>query len=176
MKHYLAVDIGGTFVKFGIIDEQASIQKIGKVKTPKTLEGLLDLVGSNYKNYPEIVGVAISCPGAVSESGMVYGTSALPYIHGPNVKQLLSKRLGLPVYMENDANCAGYAEVWKGKARGRKDVLIVVIGTGVGERLLRMESFTKVPICMEASSDIWLYLIVRELILIHGAQLLLLAH
>ncbi|WP_077329717.1 ROK family protein [Virgibacillus siamensis] len=137
MKQYLAVDIGGTFIKYGIVDEQASILDMDKIKTPKSLGGILELVENQYQKHPNITGIAISCPGAVSESGVIYGSSALPYLHGPNIKQLIQERLGLPVYMDNDGNCAGYAEVWKGKARGKEDVLVVVIGTGIGGAVIK---------------------------------------
>lgn len=41
-------------------------------------------------------------------------------IHGPNMKELIRKSLELPVFIENDANCAAYAEVWDGSAKGKK--------------------------------------------------------
>ncbi|WP_099159057.1 ROK family protein [Virgibacillus ndiopensis] len=137
MKQYLAIDIGGTFIKYGIVDEQASIVEMDKTKTPKTLDGLLELLEDLFQKHHDVTGVAISCPGAVSESGVIYGTSALPYLHGPNIKQLVKDRLGVPIYMENDANCAGYAEVWKGKAHGKQDVLVMVIGTGIGGAVIK---------------------------------------
>ncbi|MUK88242.1 ROK family protein [Ornithinibacillus sp. L9] len=137
MKRYLAVDIGGTFIKYGIVDEQASILEMDKTKTPKTLDGLLELLEDLYQKHPDVTGVAISCPGAVAESGVIYGYSALPYLHGPNIKQLITDRLGAQIYMENDANCAGYAEVWKGKAQGKQDVLVMVIGTGIGGAVIK---------------------------------------
>lgn len=137
MNAYLAVDIGGTFTKKGVVNEEASISQLNKTKTPRTLEGLLDSIDEIYQQHREVKGIAISCPGAVSENGVIYGTSALPYLHGPNIKQLIQDRLGIPVFMENDANCVGYAEIWKGKAQGNKDALVIVIGTGVGGALIK---------------------------------------
>lgn len=137
MNGYLAIDIGGTFIKSGIVNEAASISKLNKTKTPETLEGLLDAIDRLRETHCEVRGVAVSCPGAVSESGEINGTSALPYLHGPNIKQQIEDRTGLPVFMENDANCVGYAEIWKGKAQGNKDALILVIGTGVGGALIK---------------------------------------
>ncbi|GGB36666.1 ROK family protein [Virgibacillus dakarensis] len=137
MKRYLAVDIGGTYIKFGIVDEGATILKMDKTKTPETLDGLLDLVVDLYHKNQDVAGVAISCPGAVSDTGIIYGSSALSYLHGPNIKRLIRDRIDLPIFMENDANCAGYAEVWKGKAQGKKDAIVVVIGTGIGGALIK---------------------------------------
>ncbi len=137
MKQYLAVDIGGTFIKFGLVDEAASILTMGKVKTPATLTGLIDFIVEKYHAYPDVAGLAISSPGAVAASGVIYGTSALPYLHGPNIKQMLADRIGIPVFMDNDGNCAGYAEVWKGKASDKQDVLVIVIGTGIGGAVIK---------------------------------------
>ncbi|UFU00383.1 ROK family protein [Radiobacillus kanasensis] len=134
MKTYMAFDIGGSFVKYGIVTEQAEIIKQSKTPTPKDLDSLIELIAELTQVYPEgkIEGLAISAPGAVSDSGIIYGFSALPYIHGPNVKELIVEKTGYPVYMENDANAAGYAEIWNGAGKGMKDVLLVILGTGVG--------------------------------------------
>ncbi|MCM3766086.1 ROK family protein [Neobacillus niacini] len=132
MDTYLAIDIGGTFIKYGIVSENAEILESGKVKTPKTLEELLMIIEKLAQSHGDVKGVAVSSPGAVSDEGVIYGSSALPYLHGPNIKDLLKARTLLPVYMENDANCAGYAEVWNGSAKGKKDVIVMVIGTGIG--------------------------------------------
>ena len=52
-------------------------------------------------------------PGAVaSDEGVIYGASAIDYIHGPNIKKDLEERLQTRVELENDANCAALAEVW----------------------------------------------------------------
>ncbi len=137
MKKYIAFDIGGTFVKCGIVDENAQILHSTKEKTPKTLDGLMDVIETYSDTCPDAEGIAISSCGAVSYEGVIYGSSSLPYIHGPNIKELVSERTKLPVSIENDANCAGYAEVWKGAAKGKKDVMVMVIGTGIGGSIFK---------------------------------------
>ncbi|WP_234400720.1 ROK family protein [Virgibacillus senegalensis] len=132
MKNYLAFDIGGTFIKFALVQEDATILEETKSATPETIDGLIELITKYAGENPETAGIAISAPGAVSGEGIIYGASALPYIHGPNLLQLVKEKTKLPVFMENDANCAGYAEVWKGAAQGKQNVLAVVIGTGIG--------------------------------------------
>lgn len=132
MNRYLAFDIGGTFLKYGIIAEDTTVLETNKVKTPDSLEGLLTALQEISNLYPDVRGVAVSCPGAVSEEGFVKGSSALHYLHGPNIKKLIEERLDVPIFMENDANCAGYAEFWQGAAKGKKDVLVMVLGTGIG--------------------------------------------
>lgn len=132
MKKYLAFDFGGTYMKYGIVTDHAEILENSKVKTPKTLAGLLDVITEIGASHPDCETIAVCSPGAVSDEGVVYGSSAIPFIHGPNIRNLISERTGKPVFIGNDANCAGYAEVWEGAAKGKKDVLVMVIGTGIG--------------------------------------------
>ncbi|MGG3470372.1 ROK family protein [Neobacillus pocheonensis] len=137
MEQFLSFDIGGTFVKYGMVGANAEIYENGKVKTPSTLDQLLDIINEISLAHPEAAGIAISAPGAVSDEGIIYGSSAVRYIHGPNIKKLVMDRTSKPVFMENDANCAGYAEVWDGAAKGKKDALVMVIGTGIGGAIFK---------------------------------------
>lgn len=132
MNKYLAFDIGGTFLKYGVVSEEMGVLETNKVKTPDSLEGLLTAMKEISHLYKDAKGVAVSSPGAVSEDGFIKGSCALRYLHGPNIKQLMEARLNVPIFMENDAHCAGYAEFWKGNAKGKKDVLVMVLGTGIG--------------------------------------------
>ncbi|QTM99147.1 ROK family protein [Sediminibacillus dalangtanensis] len=143
MEKFLAFDIGGTFIKYAVIKEDAELVESGKTATPDTLEGLINIIVGYAEANADAKGIAISAPGAVSEEGIVYGSSALPYIHGPNIKQMVKEKTNRPVFMENDANCAGYAEVWKGAARGKQDVLAVVLGTGIGGAVIKNGSLHK---------------------------------
>lgn len=64
-------------------------------------------------DFCKLAGIGFSMPGAVDdESGVIGGSSALPYIHDFPIRQQLEQRLGLPAAMENDANCAALGEVW----------------------------------------------------------------
>lgn len=137
MNKYLAFDIGGTYIKMAIVGENARILESNKVKTPKTLVALLHVIENYAEEQNGVEGIAVSCPGAVSDEGIVYGSSAIPYLHGPNIKEMIKERTKLPIYMGNDANCAGYAECWNGAAKGRKDVLVLVIGTGIGGAIIK---------------------------------------
>lgn len=137
MKQYLAFDVGGTFIKYGVINNDATIVRSSKKPTPNSMRDLLDLISDVCKENDSCEGLAISAPGAVSPSGMIYGSSAIPYLHKENVKQLVEERTGMKVYIENDANCAGYAEIWDGAAKGEKDILVVVIGTSIGGSIIK---------------------------------------
>lgn len=131
----LAFDIGGSAVKYGIWTQENLVEK-NKFKTPKTwdemkatLVGLKETFSKDY----ELEGIAISSPGSVNQEGrQVEGTSAVPYLHFFPIYDELEAAFGLPIAMENDANSAALAEVWKGAARESDTVLFVVIGTGIG--------------------------------------------
>ncbi len=142
MSYYMAFDLGGTNLKYAVIDSEANILKKDKLPTPKNnIEEFIELVGKitdEYKEKYSFKGIAMSCPGAVNnETGFIGGISAVSYIHGPNIRDLVEERTHLPVFMENDANCAALAEVWKGVAKDCKDVLFVVCGTGIGGAVIK---------------------------------------
>ncbi len=144
MGNYLAIDVGGTALKIGLLTENGDILKSDSKKTPKTLEAFYQLIEETFHEYKEIMGLALSMPGAVdSEKGIIGGSSALDYIHGPNIKNDLQTRLGVDVELENDANCAALAEVWKGAASDVNDCCFIVSGTGIGGAVVKNKRIHK---------------------------------
>lgn len=129
----LAFDLGGSAVKYGVW-EQNELHETGKFTTPKTWnemkQALMEVKASSTFS---IEGVAFSAPGVVDErKRQILGISAIPYIHHFDIYDELENLFQLPVTIENDANCAGMAEIYEGAAKGKKEVAFVVIGTGVG--------------------------------------------
>lgn len=138
MKQYLCIDAGGTSIKMGILDEMGNIKETTKVPTPSTLEDMYQAIEKAYFKHAPLDGVALSMPGAVdSEKGVIGGSSAIDYIHGPLIKHDLQERLHVRVEMENDANCAALAEVWKGAASDVDDCCFIVSGTGIGGAVVK---------------------------------------
>ena len=131
----VAFDIGGTSVKYGFWENERLSEK-GSFKSPRTWEGMkeeLHRVKAEMASKYVIDGIAISAPGAVNQIGeVIEGASALPYLHYIPIYEELEELLGYKVAIENDANCAALAEMWKGSAKGLKNVLMVVVGTGIG--------------------------------------------
>ncbi len=141
MKKYMAFDIGGYSVKYAVLDEAAKILEKGDFRTPKSLFELLDSISNvtkKYENSYGFEGIAISSPGAVDNKlGIIKGSSAVPYIHGPNIRELIEEKTGYKVGIENDANCAALSEVWKGAAKDYNDIAFIVCGTGIGGAIIK---------------------------------------
>ena len=131
----LVLDIGGSSVKFAVWEKE-ELEEKGAFVTPKTWEEMKQEIQNLKKRMEEkyeIEGVAFSAPGAVNQAKrQIEGISAVPYLHYFPIYTELEELLGCPISMENDANCAALAEVWKGAAEGLSNVLFVVIGSGIG--------------------------------------------
>lgn len=136
MQHYLAIDIGGTSIKYGVVQADGNLLSNKHVPTPATWDGLLDQVDVIFNEATveaPLDGIAFSAPGSVdSTTGVIHGISALPYIHNRPFLQAFEDRYDLPVTVLNDANAAALAEGWNGAAASVKRYATVVIGTGIG--------------------------------------------
>lgn len=134
-----AIDIGGTTIKIATWKDN-KLQNKHAVDTPKTLEEFYTVLTdevNKIKNEVKIDGVAISSPGAVNkETGIIGGSSAIPYIHNFKIVDELEKRFELPVTIENDANSAALGELADGSGKGCDSMAFFVIGTGVGGALI----------------------------------------
>jgi predicted NBD/HSP70 family sugar kinase len=137
MKAYMVFDIGGTYIKYAVMNENGLKLDSGKVPTPQ--EGLEEFlqktseIVTQYRQSYAFQGIALSSPGAVDvKSGYIGGASAIPYIHGVPLTDLIRERTGLDVSIENDANCAALAEGWLGAAKETDYYICIVIGTGIG--------------------------------------------
>ena len=135
-----AVDLGGTHLRIGLVDDAGKIHNQLKRQTPKDespyalVEALADVAdGWLRDDRGPIVAASVMVPGAVDSSqAVVLSAPNLPSIINFGLKAVLQERLGWPVVLENDANAAAIGEIWLGAARGCRDVVSVTLGTGVG--------------------------------------------
>ena len=148
MKQYLAIDIGGTSVKLGLVDETGGI--LAKAEESVSFDGwqtpILTTVLAAAERFltargedpRALEGIGVSATGQInSHTGVVAGTCGnLPNYIGAPIKAELEKTFGLPVTVANDANCMTLGEVWVGGAQGYTDVIGVTLGTGVGGGIL----------------------------------------
>ena len=142
MMYYICIDIGGTSIKYGVLSEKGEIFIDGTVSTKVTekenfilsdVKKLVRNILDEYKNY-EIKGICISTAGVVNpEKGeIVYAGPTIPKYTGTKIKEELEKEFSISCEVENDVNCAGLGEYWKGAGKGSKSMVCLTIGTGIG--------------------------------------------
>ncbi|RII36450.1 ROK family protein [Clostridium chromiireducens] len=141
MRKFMVFDIGGSAVKWSVINEDGSFVESGKFNVSSNREEFFSELAkttNEMKDKYDVKGIAISAPGAVdSETGVIGGISAIPYIHGPNFKEILKEATGLDAELENDANCAALGECWLGAGKDNKDLAFVVCGSGIGGAIVK---------------------------------------
>lgn len=138
MSYLLGIDIGGTKVKLGVVDnEKRVIVDYTSVRTRVTegtdaiLEDITAAAKTLMSRY-DIERVGIGSAGRIdSKNGVVITAGNLPFRNAP-IAKILSENLGVPAMLENDGNCAVIGEYLAGVARGKKDVMMITIGTGIG--------------------------------------------
>ena len=141
MKHYLGIDIGGTSVKAGVVDENGNLQGGERLDLPPDWDALSHMIAELFRTASRtapISGVGFATPGtADSYTGIISGIPAptVAYIFGRCFFDF-SALLGVPVSLEQDANCAALGEYWVGNAQGCHTVMSLVLGSGLGGCIL----------------------------------------
>ena len=136
-KNYLAIDVGGTRLKVGLIDRAGNIIEKYNERTVTTglPEFLVQLHQVIDRYAGQIRGVAFSVPGKVAHpTDTIKGGGALTFMDGVNLRDEL--QLDLPVAVENDGKAAALAELWLGELNDVADGMAIVLGTGVGGGLV----------------------------------------
>ena len=142
----IGVDLGGTNIATGVIDENYKIIGRGKVKTraPRPAEAIFDSIKEAVDmavvnagiSYDEITSVGIGTPGSVNkDTGAIEFSNNLKF-HNVPAKAMLEERLKKPVHLENDANAAALGEAVAGSGNGVKNFVAVTLGTGVGSGII----------------------------------------
>lgn len=133
-KKYLAIDVGGTAIKYTIIDENAKIFGINEINTKRQKEEELwesfDKIILPHLN--QIEGIALSFPGPVNvKEGIAHTGGAFGWIYELPLKSILEKRYSKRVWIENDGKCCTLAELWKGNLSDIKNGVTIILGTGI---------------------------------------------
>ena len=142
MKYYLGIDLGGTNIKAGLIDETGAILHKRSVKTYGERPGeaivhdmvdlCLDVCRNSGISIRQVEAVGVGIPGTVDPpSGMIVYTNNLE-LSGIPAGKMMEKMLGKPVYLGNDASCAALGEYVSGSAKDYDSIVLVTLGTGVG--------------------------------------------
>ncbi|MEG0457525.1 MAG: ROK family glucokinase [Oscillospiraceae bacterium] len=142
MKYYLGIDLGGTNIATGVVDENCKIVGKGNVRTelPQSPEAIADKMALSAKlalenanlTINDIQWIGIGTPGiANSETGIVEYSTNFDFYDVP-LEKMIEERLGKKAFIENDANAAAYGEYIAGAAKGATKAIAITLGTGVG--------------------------------------------
>ena len=132
----LGIDIGGTFIKYALVDEAYKIIDKWKVETVKleTKDELYDYICNNIRNIYDIEIICISAPGVIDEEANVksYAAPNLRIMYGTNIVDEIQNRTNKKVAAINDAKAAGLCEFEIGNAKDSKSSAFLILGTGTG--------------------------------------------
>jgi glucokinase len=141
-KLYIGIDLGGTNVAAGLVDAEGKI--LDKVSIPTNAEQGVNAVIEGIHNVCDLLqektgfdrdalkAIGIGVPGMMDpNTGIVIFCPNLP-IENVDISSALSKKWGVPVYLNNDANCAALGEAFAGGAKDTNNAVCITLGTGVG--------------------------------------------
>lgn len=142
-KKILGIDLGGTSIKFAILTETGEIQQKWSIRTnildegthivPDIIESIQHRMALYNMSSSDFLGIGMGSPGAVNrEQGTVYGAYNLNWKQIVAIKEPIEQTLGLPFFIDNDANVAALGEKWQGAGADDANVVFVTLGTGVG--------------------------------------------
>ncbi|MBL6537134.1 ROK family glucokinase [Streptococcus suis] len=142
-KKIIGIDLGGTSVKLAILTTDGEIQEKWSIKTnilddgshivPDIIESILHRFETHGLTKDDFLGVGMGSPGVVdSEAGTVIGAYNLNWKTLQLVKDQFESALGLPFFIDNDANVAALGEQWVGAGNNNPNVVFMTLGTGVG--------------------------------------------
>ncbi|AIX04292.1 ROK family glucokinase [Streptococcus agalactiae] len=142
-KKLLGIDLGGTTIKFGILTLEGEVQEKWAIET-NTLENGRHIVSDIVESLKhrlslygltkdDFLGIGMGSPGAVYRtSKTVTGAFNLNWADTQEVGSVIEKEVGIPFFIDNDANVAALGERWVGAGANNPDVVFVTLGTGVG--------------------------------------------
>ena len=142
MGYYCGIDLGGTNIKAGIVDGEGKLLNKLSIKTlaERSMEEIIhdmgklasDAIKDAGLEVKDIECIGIGSPGTPdNEEGLLVYSSNLPFNKAP-MRKLIREVVDLPVYIDNDANCAAMAVAVAGAAKGAKVSVTITLGTGVG--------------------------------------------
>ncbi|MBQ5769203.1 MAG: ROK family protein [Clostridiales bacterium] len=142
MSYYCGIDLGGTNIKAGIVDGEGKLLNKVSIKTraERAMEEIIhdmgqlavDAIKDAGLEVKDIEAIGIGSPGTPdNDEGLLVYSSNLPFNKAP-MRKLIREVVDLPVYIDNDANCAAMAEAVAGAGKGAKDSVTITLGTGVG--------------------------------------------
>jgi glucokinase len=138
----IGVDLGGTNLRIAAVEETGKVLELFNTATPvkrgrdfvidemcRAIQALVRKFSSTHR----FAGTGVGIPGIIElETGTLHSAANLPDWKDYPVKAEIQERLGAPVVLENDANCAALGEKWMGAGRNTNGLCMITLGTGVG--------------------------------------------
>jgi predicted NBD/HSP70 family sugar kinase len=143
---FLVLDVGGSSIKYAVMNEKAKFIEKGLTPTPMdSLEHFIEVVGEIFDKYKyRIKGISMSMPGRIdSDRGYLYTGGSLEYNTDKEIVSIIQKRCPVQIAVENDGKCAALAEAWIGSLRDCNDGIVVILGTGVGGGIIKDKKLHK---------------------------------
>ncbi len=134
--YYVVFDIGGTGIKYSVMNKEGEFIESDSVKTPEQGEGktqkILVEVINKYKEIYDIEGVALSVPGGIDDDGYIHFMGQVTDLQDMYLNKYIKEHTGLDSSYDNDVNCVAMAEKYMGNAVDNKNFVCITIGTGIG--------------------------------------------
>ncbi len=142
-KLYVGVDLGGTNVRSGLVDEDGYMLSRDKRKSlprvsaeapvKQIVDSITEVVLQGQVTFSDITGIGIGSPGPLSASeGKILKAGNLPHWVNFPLAAVIKERVGVDTYLQNDASLFAYGEWWKGAGQGMDDFYAITLGTGIG--------------------------------------------
>ena len=140
-RRVIGIDTGGTKLLGGVVDEGLAVRdRVRRLWSGggrrEVVEMMVDAVEEARAAAPDVAAVGFGVPGLVDPDTGEVGFSVHLPLEGLRFQDLMQERLGLPVFVDNDANLAALAEQRAGAARGMLDAVLLTLGTGIGGGLV----------------------------------------
>ena len=140
---YVGVDLGGTNIRSGLVDEKGNILQhdCRPTRVPEgrdailggMIDGIREVARKGDLRAEELAGIGVGAPGPLNPfEGVIVSPENLPPLYDTPLRAILKKEFGVPVAIDNDANVVAFGEQWMGAGKGVDNFLCVTLGTGVG--------------------------------------------
>ncbi|HOK57292.1 MAG TPA: ROK family protein [bacterium] len=142
MKKAIGIDIGGTYIKAGLVNESGKILKKQQFPTlaeKNDREVVLYQIEKSieFAYEEEVEGIGIGTPGVVDDQGIVYEAPNLPSWDNLNLKKIFEDKFKKKVVVENDVNTIAWGEYLFGAGKGSNTMICITLGTGLGGGIVK---------------------------------------
>lgn len=143
MRKYICIDIGGTNIKYGVLNEEGNVLFDGSRKTSVYEDGNdiledIDNIICNLINEYQVEGVGVSTAGVVDDENgtIIHAGKTIPDYIGTDIKGFIEEKFSLKCEVENDVNSAALGEAFLGSGKEYKSIFCMTVGTGIGGAII----------------------------------------